>query len=69
MSDYDSGAQDPHLELVRITGRVKWFDVGKGYGFVVPDDSAVTELRDVLLHVSCLRDSGRESAPEGATIV
>ena len=69
MSDFNYGAQEPHQDLVRITGHVKWFDVGKGYGFIVPDDSSVTELRDVLLHVSSLRAVGRETVPEGASIV
>jgi CspA family cold shock protein len=53
---------------VRICGRVKWFDSGKGYGFIVPDDPGLTDLKDVLLHVTSLRSSGRESCPEGATI-
>lgn len=56
-------------ETVRVVGRVKWFDPTKGYGFIVPDDPTLTELRDVLLHVSSLRDSGRETADEGAPIV
>ncbi len=55
-------------ETVRVVGRVKWFDPTKGYGFIVPDDPALTELRDVLLHVSSLRDSGHDSADEGAPI-
>jgi CspA family cold shock protein len=54
---------------VRISGRVKWFDAGKGYGFVVPDDSRQTGLKDVLIHVTSLRSAGREGAPEGALIV
>ena len=49
-------ADDPSL---RITGRVKWFDAGKGYGFIVPDDPGQTDLKDVLLHVTSLRSSGR----------
>lgn len=53
---------------VRICGRVKWFDAGKGYGFIVPDDPGLTDLKDVLLHVTSLRSSGRESCLEGATI-
>ena len=47
---------------------MKWFDPAKGYGFIVPDDPALTELRDVLLHISSLRDSGRDAAEEGAPI-
>jgi CspA family cold shock protein len=57
------------VEAVRISGRVKWFDPGKGYGFIVPDDPGKTDLKDVLLHVTSLRQSGRESALEGSTIV
>jgi CspA family cold shock protein len=53
---------------VRISGRVKWFDAGKGYGFVVPDDPSQTDLKDVLLHVTSLRSSGRESCLEGSLI-
>ena len=56
-------------EAVRIGGRVKWFDPGKGYGFIVPDDPSMTDLKDVLLHVSSLRQCGREQALEGALIV
>jgi len=53
---------------VRISGRVKWFDAGKGYGFIVPDDPSLTDLKDVLLHVTSLRTSGRESCLEGSLI-
>ena len=56
------------LDTVRIAGRVKWFDVGKGYGFIVPDDPHQTEGKDVLLHISGLRDGGWVSAGEGAPI-
>lgn len=53
---------------VRIAGKIKWFDPGKGYGFIVPDDPSQTDLRDVLLHVSSLRQNGIEAAAEGAAI-
>lgn len=53
---------------IEIVGKVKWFDPGKGYGFIVPDDPDMTDLKDVLLHISSLRDTGRDSAPEGASI-
>jgi CspA family cold shock protein len=69
MSSYDLEGDDPHEETVRISGRVKWFDPAKGYGFIVPDDPDQTDLRDVLLHVTSLRQSGRETALEGSAIV
>ena len=69
MSDFNVESADPHDDSVRISGRIKWFDAGKGYGFIVPDDPGQTGLRDVLLHVTSLRNTGRESALEGAIIV
>lgn len=70
MSSYDYDGLSSHDdESVRISGRVKWFDPGKGYGFIVPDDPGKTGLKDVLLHVTSLRQTGRESALEGSTIV
>jgi CspA family cold shock protein len=68
MSGYDFDGLDAHEESVRISGRIKWFDPGKGYGFIVPDDPSQTGLKDVLLHVTSLRQAGRESALEGSTI-
>src|ERR1700758_5193185 len=69
MAGYEYEQVDAAGLAVRISGRVKWFDPGKGYGFIVPDDPGQTDLKDVLLHVTSLRDSGRESALEGSTIV
>lgn len=69
MADHESGGRDSHEMCVRISGRVKWFDGGKGYGFIVPDDASQTGLKDVLLHITCLRHAGRDSAPEGAPVV
>lgn len=66
-----SGYEFEHADAapaVRISGRVKWFDAGKGYGFIVPDDPSQTDLKDVLLHVTSLRNSGRESCLEGSVI-
>lgn len=68
MSSYGFGEPDSHEESVRISGHVKWFDTGKGYGFIVPDDPSQTGMKDVLLHVTSLRQTGRESALEGSAI-
>ena len=69
MSGAEYDGVEPHEEPVRISGRVKWFDAGKGYGFIIPDDPNQTDLKDVLLHVTSLRSSGREHCAEGAIIV
>jgi CspA family cold shock protein len=69
MSEQVFGEAQPFDDPVRISGRVKWFDAGKGYGFVVPDDPSQTGSRDVLLHVTSLRNMGRENALEGSIIV
>jgi CspA family cold shock protein len=68
MAGYELEQVDAEALAVRITGRVKWFDAGKGYGFIVPDDPHQTDLKDVLLHVTSLRSCGREHALEGSMI-
>jgi len=69
MSGFEMDGHDAEAEAVRISGRVKWFDAGKGYGFIVPDDPGQTGLKDVLLHVTSLRQAGREGALEGSIII
>jgi cold shock protein len=54
----------PDSETGAITGRVKWFDATRGFGFIVSDDVE----GDILLHFSVLREHGRRSVPEGALI-
>ncbi len=53
-------------DMVEVAGQIKWFDVAKGYGFVVPDEAG---LPDILLHVTTLRRDGFQTALEGARIV
>lgn len=50
---------------VEVTGFVKWFDVSKGYGFVVPEAGG----QDILLHVTVLKRDGFNTIAEGARIV
>ena len=49
-------------DVFEVSGTVKWFDPSKGYGFITPDE----DLPDVLLHVTCLRRAGFQTAYEGA---
>lgn len=57
--------------VVRVIGRVKWYDAAKGYGFVVPEeaDGGASVAGDIMLHVSVMRDFGCDGAAEGARIV
>ncbi|WP_375398090.1 cold-shock protein [uncultured Sphingomonas sp.] len=50
---------------MRHAGVVKWFDVTRGFGFLVADDPAVG---DILIHFSVLQPHGRRSLPEGARV-
>jgi CspA family cold shock protein len=61
MASDDSSSQ---AEMAPITGRVKWFDATRGFGFLGSDEVD----GDVLLHFSVLREHGRRSVPEGASI-
>jgi len=51
---------------IQVSGRVKWFDTAKGYGFIKPSNGIEG---DVLLHQSCIRQSGFKAAFEGAYVV
>ena len=62
--DSPASAGEDTPELPPITGRVKWFDSTRGFGFLVSDEID----GDVLLHFSVLREHGRRSLPEGALV-
>jgi CspA family cold shock protein len=47
----------------RYSGVVKWFDATRGFGFVS------TDVGDILIHFSLLREHGRRTVPEGAGVV
>jgi cold shock protein len=59
------GETDPMASVIELSGVIKWFDAGKGYGFIVPDNG----MPDVLLHVSILRRDSYQTALEGAQVV
>jgi CspA family cold shock protein len=58
------GEETP-VDLIEVGGVIKWFDASKGFGFIVPDNG----LPDILLHVTCLRRDGFQTAYEGARVV
>lgn len=65
ISPRDAEGASQGLDLETVSGRIKWFDVAKGFGFIVPEDGG----EDILLHVTCLRRDGFSTALEGATVV
>lgn len=50
--------------LIMSTGTVKWFNAGKGFGFIQPDDGST----DVFVHISAVERSGMNSLNEGQKV-
>jgi CspA family cold shock protein len=48
---------------VRLTGKVKWFNDAKGYGFIERPDGD-----DVFVHYSAIQGSGFRSLSEGQEV-
>ena len=45
-------------------GTVKWFNPGKGYGFIQPEDGS----RDVFVHISAVERAGLATLEEGRKV-
>jgi CspA family cold shock protein len=50
-------------ENVKETGTVKWFNAGKGFGFIQRDNG-----EDVFVHFSAIEASGYRTLDEGARV-
>jgi CspA family cold shock protein len=60
-----AGESPEGTALVEVFGAIKWFDVAKGYGFILSDEPG---MGDILLHVTCLRRDGFQTALGGARV-
>jgi len=47
-----------------LTGIVKWFNPGKGYGFIAPD----TGGDDIFVHISAVQHAGLRKLNEGERV-
>ena len=46
------------------TGKIKWFNPTKGYGFIENDAGG----KDVFLHISALEEAGIDTLQEGESV-
>jgi cold shock protein len=59
------GPRRPDLSAaVPISGKVKWFDEGRGFGFVASDDGG----KDIFVHISTVSAAGVKQLAEGQPI-
>ncbi|NBN36598.1 transcription antiterminator/RNA stability regulator CspE [Proteus sp. G4379] len=47
-----------------MTGTVKWFDEGKGFGFITPADGS----KDVFVHFSAIQSDSFKTLAEGQEV-
>ncbi|OIN97409.1 cold-shock protein [Candidatus Desantisbacteria bacterium CG1_02_38_46] len=50
--------------MAKVTGKVKWFNENKGYGFIERDDGA----GDVFVHYSAVQGEGFKTLAEGQKV-
>ena len=49
---------------MKYTGKVKWFNEKKGYGFITRDDNG----GDVFVHFTAIKENGFKTLAEGQSV-
>lgn len=50
------------------TGKVKWFNESKGYGFITVDDDGNGDQKDCFVHYSAIEGEGYRTLTEGEAV-
>ena len=50
--------------MKRVTGKVKWFNSKKGFGFIIPDNGG----KDLFVHFTAIQSSGYKTLKEGQKV-
>jgi CspA family cold shock protein len=56
-------APPPTADAARETGRVKWFNAAKGFGFIIKDDG-----EEIFVHFRSIRGEGRRGLRDGQKV-
>lgn len=57
------GSSKKRRGLMKLTGRVKWFNDSKGYGFIEQEGG-----RDIFVHFTAIQGDGFKSLAEGQKV-
>ena len=50
--------------MTKQTGKVKWFNWSKGYGFIAPNNGS----KDIFVHITAVKDANIRNMEEGQAV-
>ena len=62
-ADQSAPLPDGELDVIEVSGAIKWFDVAKGFGFIEQESGP-----DVFAHFSAIAGDGHKSLAEGQKV-
>ena len=58
-------SEEPEIE--GKSGKIKWFDYKKGYGFITPDENS--DGKDIFVHISALEKANITKLEDGQRVL